>query len=160
MPEQTPKEVMEKATETAVKVVHDARGAAQAIVTTAERTAQELVKAANTEPTNAELKETFESHAIKDEQFQADQTQVNKHTTKSLESLHKRVGEMHFKVCEIPTKEDTSKIVEEAIRKLLLSKGRQLYSFTLAFSLLIGALVVILGGFKTVLGWIGFSMVK
>lgn len=138
--------------ETGAKIVHDARGAAQAILSTATETAAKIVEEANTGPTNAELKESFEAHARADHAFQTMQTEVNETAEKSRISIHKKLN-------ELPTHEETARIVEKVIRDLLLSKGKMVYQGIIVTSILIGALVVIFGGFKTVLGWLGYAAI-
>lgn len=48
----------------------------------------------NMEPTNADLKESFDRHSADDRLFQEAQGLVNEATAKSLESLHKQVGDI------------------------------------------------------------------
>lgn len=123
------------------KMVHDAKNIAQA--------AAAAIEVANTNPTNADLKDLFDKHAIDDRAFQDNQDKVNEEAADSRVAIHKRLN-------EIPTKAETAEIVEAVIRDLLLSKGKIVYKGIIGASILIGALIVIFGGFKTVLGWLGF----
>lgn len=60
----------------------------------------------------------------------------------------------------VATKDDIEKIVVMAIENYFKNKGRFAFTLTVGSSVLIGALVVIGGGLKTVLGWIGFTLMQ
>lgn len=95
--------------------------------------------------TPADIKNAFEKHSQEDAAFQAI-------TNKSLASIHQKLE-------HVPTKEDIAQIVSEVITQLLLRNGKIAYTAIIGGSALVAALVVILGGFKTVLGWLGFIMI-
>lgn len=104
-------------------------------------------------PSNLDLKHAFEAHAGEDAKFQQEQKLVNDNVQTSLTAIHEKLKEQ-------PTKTETADIVERVIRDLLLSNGKLGFRFVIGLSLFIGALVVIFGGLKTVLGWIGFTLIK
>lgn len=79
---------------------------------------------------------TLQAHMLADEKFQ---------------------DEMREWKNEVPTKDEIRDIVVEAIDAYFRNKGKLTFSFIVGSSVLIGALVVIFGGFKTVLAWLGFS---
>lgn len=81
-------EIVAQATETAAKVVHDAKNTAHEVLVAAQAAAE----AANTDPTNAQLKQSFDEHAAQDKIFQDSQDKVNAATLKSLASIHERLG--------------------------------------------------------------------
>lgn len=142
MPDITPNEA-------GAKIVHDAKNTAQEILATAERVASGIVKTANSEPTNADLKELFDKHAKDDFEFQQMQIETNSSAEQSRISIHKRLN-------DLPSHDETAKIVEDVIKKLIFKQGKFVYTGIIGASILIGALVVIFGGFKTVLAWLGF----
>lgn len=55
------------------------------------------------EPTNAELKESFDRHSADDRLFQEAQGLVNEATAKSLAALHERLG-------DVATREDVAEL--------------------------------------------------
>lgn len=98
------------------------------------------------------LQESFDKHAAEDAIFQREQVKTNAKTEKSLASIHKRLG-------ATTTREDTAEIVEEVIRRMLLSKGKTAYTIIIGAGALAVALAGILGGFKTILAAIGLSII-
>lgn len=48
-------------------------------------------------------------------------------------------------------------IVHEALTEFFTTSGKKTKNFLLAAALVMGAITVILGGFKAILAWIGFS---
>jgi anti-sigma factor RsiW len=121
---------------------------------------KKLVEELNAQPTNDDILQAFDDHRIKDEEFQERteafqkaQEEVNASAEKSRDALHKKLD-------DIPNEERTAQIVEEVIRKTLLSKGKVFYSFTIGLGALAAALLAIFGGFKVLLALIGFSYLK
>lgn len=53
--------------------------------------------------------------------------------------------------------EEFDKKIEEAMKKAIVSTGKYTYQGIIVVSVIIGSLIVIFGGFKTVLGWLGFT---
>lgn len=112
------------------------------------------------EPTNAELKQSFDDHVKEDGRFQ-DETRIfngemalfKAETEGSLSALHERLK-------QIPTREEGKKDIEEVFGQIIQNKGKLAFQLTLSAAALIAAIIVILGGFKTALGWIGFSMIS
>lgn len=98
------------------------------------------------QPTNADLKHAFDTHAFEDAHFQ-------EKTKRSLELVHKKMRDM-------PTKDETAQIVEDVFKRLLLQNGKAIYTVTVGASVLVGALLVLFGGFKTILALVGFTMSK
>jgi hypothetical protein len=90
-------------------------------------------------PTNKDLQDLFTAHAKEDAVvFKA----------------------IHEKLDSVPTKEDVAEIVGAVITDFFKTKGKFTFQMIVGTSILIGALVVIFGGLKTVLGWIGFSQIS
>ena len=61
---------------------------------------------------------------------------------------------------ERPTKDEMKEIVHAALVSFFTSKGALTKNFLVTTAVIIGALAVIVGGFKAVLGWFGFSIMK
>lgn len=113
----------------------------------------------DTHPSNRELAEAFDKHAKEDKSFQDESRRVNvemgtfkTQTEDSLAAIHKRLG-------EIPDSQQTATIVEDVMGNLIKSKGKTAYTGLLIVAGIVGALVVIGGGAKALLGWIGFSYI-
>lgn len=96
-------------------------------------------------PTNADLRKSFEIHTHEDAAFQ-----------KAILLKHK---EMTLRMDELPTKDEVAEIVEEVFRKILMEGGKKGYAGLLIIAGIVGALVVIGGGAKALLGWIGFQFI-
>lgn len=94
-----------------------------------------------TEPTNQDLKETFEKHALADQIFQDMQMTVNEEAAKSRESIHKRLG-------ELATKEDTQQILE-LIKAVKIGSG--FFSFTWNNAAKIGQFIFFILGIMALL---------
>lgn len=60
----------------------------------------------------------------------------------------------------VATKEDIQHIVETAITNFFKSEGKRAYAGLLVVAGVVGALVVIGGGLKSLLAWIGFQYLK
>lgn len=88
----------------------------------------------NREPSNAELKESFDRHAADDKIFQDAQAAVNTETVKSLQALHKRVG-------ELATKKDIAN-VEEFLKGVQVGVG--IFKFSWNNASKIGSFVLML----------------
>lgn len=65
-------------------------------------------------------------------------------------------GEMNNHLQKLATKDD----VEEVLKNILFRNGKTAFHAIVGLSILITALVVIAGGAKTVLGWIGFTIMS
>lgn len=79
------------------------------------------------QPTNAELKDSFDRHATEDHTFQTKQVKTNEEMTQSLASIHKRLN-------ELPTKEDIPEIIA-SVFKFSFNNAGKITSFVI---LLIG----------------------
>jgi hypothetical protein len=110
--------------------------------------------------TNRDLAEMFEKHAHEDQDFQNEQRRANGETATFKAETEGSLSELHKKIADIPNNEQTAQIVEDVIKRLLLKNGKYTFHFIVGSSVLIGSLVVIFGGLKTVLAWIGFSYMK
>lgn len=51
-------------------------------------------------------------------------------------------------------------LVHEALVEFFSSKGKLTKQVLVGTALVVGSLTVILGGFKVVLGWLGYTMIK
>jgi len=71
-----------------------------------------------------------------------------------------RDAETRAKVAELPTKGDIAEIVQNTLRETLLSAGKWSKATIITIAVIIGSLGVISGGFKAILGWIGFVQLK
>lgn len=89
----------------------------------------------------------------KQEAFNGEVIIFKAETEGSLASIHQRLGTM-------ATKEDTALIVEQVIRDIIKESGKRGYAGLLIAAGIIGALVVIGGGAKALLGWIGFNYIR
>lgn len=94
------------------------------------------------EPTNAELKDSFDRHAAEDHAFQSKQIQTNDEMTQSLASIHKRLS-------ELPTKEDIPEIIANAF-KFSFNNAGKITSFVI---LLIGVYALLKFGVAGAVAW-------
>lgn len=108
-------------------------------------------------PSNQDLAGMFERHANEDKDFQNEQRIANIEVATFKAETEGSLSEIHKQLKEIPNNVQTAEIVEDVITRLLLKKGKFAFHFIVGSSVLIGSLVVIFGGLKTVLAWIGFS---
>jgi hypothetical protein len=136
-------EIVANANETAAKVVHDAKNAAQAVMSTAEKTAHEIIENANTNPTNAELKDLFELHAESDREFQDRQNKVNDEASRSRTLIHERLDELPTKedMAALATKNDVAEL-KQVLKAVRVGTGIFSYSFNNAAK--IGSFVLFL----------------
>lgn len=114
-------------------------------------------------PTNAELLsaikaqgQAFKDHAKEDHDFQRESRKLD---TEAAIFRAETEGKL-AKLDNIPTKEEIAAIVEQAMGSILKSKGKTAYAGLLIIAGVIGALVVIGGGLKTVLVWLGFGYLR
>ena len=111
----TADEIVQQATATAEKVIHDARGAAQVVLSTAERTAERLVREATTEPTNSELQRNI---ALQSQRFEL-------HAKENIEQFLA----IDERIDNLATREDIQRITDkldpvlDVYKAVLLSKG-------------------------------------
>jgi hypothetical protein len=116
-----------------------------------------------TDPTNAQLLkaieaqgQAFKDHADEDHRFQEHQGKVN---NEFLLFKAETEGKLS-KLDDIPTREELPDLIEKAMASALKSKGKTFYAGFLILVGIVGGLVVIGGGAKALLGWIGFSYLK
>lgn len=112
------------------------------------------------QPTNLDLQHAFEAHALDDAKFQTETKAFNGEMAAFKAETEGSLAAIHEKLAAIPTREEQAQIVTDVIRQLLLKNGRMAFNLTVGASILIGALVVILGGAKSILGWLGFMYTK
>lgn len=105
-----------------------------------------LVEEVQTNPSNAELLKAFHTHAAEDKAFQDTTTEIHK--------------AMNARMDTLATKEDVRSIFAQELRNFFKITGLNTKTIIITTATIIGALVVIGGGLKTVLGWIGFSLMK
>lgn len=108
--------------------------------------------------TNADLlagqKETsriFKEHADDDSRVHKDQQVFNKATTKSLSSVHERLG-------TLATKEEMEEIVASTIAKMLQSKGKTVFAIIVGAGILFGSFSAIGAGIKYAASVLGVSI--
>lgn len=94
-------------------------------------------------PTNQDLLDSFEHHADEDAKFQLE-------TAKIHESMEKRMD-------TLATKEDVRDIFASELKNFFRIGGMRSKTVIITVATIIGSLVVIFGGFKSFLGWIGFE---
>jgi hypothetical protein len=56
-------------------------------------------------------------------------------------------------------REEIKNIVHEALGEFFASKGKVTKQYLIGAAVVIGSLTVILGGFKAILGWLGFTYI-
>lgn len=76
------------------------------------------------------------------------------------EKLSRRVRALERHVADLPTKEEIAGIVKSTMKDVLFETGKGTKAIILTTAVIIGALVVIGGGLKALLGWIGFNYIK
>ncbi len=103
--------------------------------------------------------EQFAAHMGEDKTFQDEQRKFNADMAGFRAETEGSLAAIHETLKTIPDAEQTAKIVEEVITKLLLSKGKLAFNLTVGAGTLAVAVIAILGGFKAFLGWIGFSYI-
>ncbi len=82
-----------------------------------------------------------------------------KHLTTE-QKLQRRMRALEKHVEQLPTKDDVAKIVEDTMKEVLFRTGKGTKAIILTTAVIVGALVVIGGGVKWLLGIIGFSYIK
>jgi hypothetical protein len=73
------------------------------------------------------------------------------------QEANRRFDEIDHRLTQIPSKDDIEKIVKEAIIEGVIGIGKTAKFTLITVATLIGAIVVISGGFKWLLGFIGFT---
>lgn len=76
------------------------------------------------------------------------------------QKMEERVRALEKHVANIPNKEEISEIVRDTMKDVLFKTGKSTKAILLTTAVVIGALVVIGGGLKAILGWIGFTYLK
>lgn len=107
---------------------------------------EELVEESHANPSNADLLDAFHKHVDEDKIFQDGTTQVHK--------------AMNARMDTLATKEDVRSIFAQELRTFFKISGMNTKTFIVTAATIIGALVVIFGGFKAFLGWLGFGLIK
>jgi tetrahydromethanopterin S-methyltransferase subunit G len=80
-------------------------------------------------------------------------------TTNEYLELEKRVKAIEEKIDNVATREDIEKIVHAALAEFFKKTGRGAKAAIITAATIIGSIVVIGGGFKWLLGVIGFEYV-
>lgn len=118
------------------------------------------------EPTNSDLlvviekqNSAFLAHAHQDEDVAEKQQAVNADQHKVNLSVEKSLAELHKWKETVATKQDVKEIFEEALRNFFKMTGLNAKTIILTTATIVGALVVIGGGAKAILGWLGFTMI-
>lgn len=104
-----------------------------------------------TQPTNADIVHAFEEHGFADKEFQDKQEIVNEEVQASLASLHEWREQLPDMI---------RAIFAEELKNFFKVTGLNTKSVIVTTATIIGAIVVIGGGAKAMLGWLGFSMMK
>ena len=99
-----------------------------------------------TEPTNQDLLNAFTTHANDDAVVHAENSAFQ--------------SEVHEWKKTVATKEDVRSIFAEELKSFFKISGVNTKSFLVGLATVIGALVVIFGGAKAALGWLGFTFMK
>lgn len=107
---------------------------------------EELVEESRDNPSNADLLTAFKTHAEEDAKFQSETTEVHK--------------TMNARMDTLATKEDVRTIFAQELRSFFKVTGLNTKTFIITAAAIVGSLVVIGGGLKTFLAWLGFSMIK
>lgn len=121
---------------------------------------KELVQESHENPSNADLMLAIEktnsalvAHTHSDQDVFDKQATVNKEMTTSLASLHQWKE-------KVATKDDVAEIFGKELKAFFKVSGMNTKTFIIGTAVIIGALTVILGGLKTMLAWLGFTMLK
>lgn len=61
---------------------------------------------------------------------------------------------------QIPTKEDIEKIFHDSMKRYIVDGSIKLKTGVVATALVVVSITAILGGFKMILGWLGFYYIK
>lgn len=77
----------------------------------------------------------------------------------STAEIIKRINAIEKVVATIPNEERIAQIVDETLVTFFTVKGTTVKSFLITTAVVIGAITVILGGLKAILGWLGFSYI-
>jgi len=94
------------------------------------------------QPTNQDLLDSFKKHAAEDTLFQADTVRIHTAMEKRMDTL--------------ATKDDVRDIFASELKNFFRIGGLRSKTVILTTATIIGALVVIFGGIKSILGWVGF----
>lgn len=104
----------------------------------------ELVDESRINPTNAEIVHAFELHAGADKAFQDKQELVNEQFLAFKEHFPDIIRE----------------VFAEELKKFFKVTGLNAKTVIVTTATIVGALVVIGGGAKAMLGWLGFTLMK
>lgn len=109
-------------------------------------------------PTNAEIlkevhegKEALINHTADDHRIAQSQADVNKEMKASLAALH---------IWKKQLPDIIRAVFAEELKNFFKITGLNTKTVIVTAGLIIGSLTVIFGGFKTLLAWIGFSLIK
>lgn len=120
------------------------------------------------------LTQQFVTHENNDNQRHGDNLKRFEKQEKATLAIHKRMGDLATKndlsKAADDRRTDTDKIqksiddIPDIVRGILSQtfqeKGKKIYFYITGVAVIIGALTVIFGGFKMLLGWLGFSLLK
>ncbi len=76
------------------------------------------------------------------------------------QELATQIAQLKQAIENRPTKEDIEKIVLASLNGYFKQTGMTLRGVLVGTAVIVGALTVILGGFKTMLAWIGFNYIS
>lgn len=96
------------------------------------------------EPTNQDILNSFKHHAEEDAKFQADTTAIH--------------SAMNARMDTLATKDDVRDIFASELKNFFRIGGMRSKTIIITVATIIGSLVVIFGGVKSFLGWLGFEM--
>ena len=105
-----------------------------------------LVEESQANPSNADLLTVLHRHFDEDAKFQNDTTDIHKAMNERMDTL--------------ATKEDVRSIFAQELRAFFKVTGLNTKTIIITTASIVGSLVVIFGGLKAVLGWLGFTMMK
>lgn len=105
------------------------------------------------QPTNFDLHQEFTAHAKDEATFKEETKRFNGEMAIFKAETEGKLS----KLDSMPTTDEISDIVVTAIEGYFRQKGKKAYAGLLILAGIVGALAIIGGGFKAMLGWIGFS---
>ena len=107
------------------------------------------------EPTNTDILDAFHEHAEEDHAFQTEQRKTNV----DMALFRAETEGTLAKLEHVPTAEDVRAIFAEELGNFFKGTGSRTKAILVGTAVVIGALTVIFGGFKIILGWLGFNYI-
>ncbi len=111
------------------------------------------------EPTNTELFVAFKGHYEDDARVHQEDKKFQGEMAVFKAETEGKLADLHSKVDALPMAADMENIIESVITRLLLNKGKLIYTGIIAVGGFAFAITAIFGGLKVIAGVIGLGFI-